>query len=212
MTKSVYSSRFYYVAVMTPGFLFGDGISLPCLPVVCFVLFLAVTSANAGDERRRKSTDGSTFDTDAIIDSIRGAFDTVFDYLGDKDGCKYTCPNGVRPKARGTHKAKFNGCGSFGIKLDTTHLPAIERCCNAHDVCYDTCNHSKDDCDDDLRDCLTDICKAMKKYVSKDVYEGCKKMADIMYASTMALGCKPYRDSQKNACECPALPGFKTDL
>lgn len=41
---------------------------------------------------------------------------------------------------------------------------------------------------------------------------GCKKMADIMYAGTMALGCKPYRDSQKNACECPALPGFKTDL
>ena len=32
---------------------------------------------------------------------------------------------------------------------------------------------------------------------------GCKSTADIMYAGTMALGCKPYKDAQKDACMCP---------
>nr|KAG5714742.1 hypothetical protein BaRGS_000230 [Batillaria attramentaria] len=88
-------------------------------------------------------------------------------------------------------------------ELDVQHFPVIERCCDEHDVCYDTCNLTKEHCDDRFRDCLNDICKGIKKYVSTDIYDGCKSTADLMYAGTMALGCKPYRDSQKNACYCP---------
>lgn len=34
------------------------------------------------------------FNTDHLINSIRGAMDTLFDYVGDENGCFYKCPNG----------------------------------------------------------------------------------------------------------------------
>ncbi|KAL8592683.1 hypothetical protein ACOMHN_037623 [Nucella lapillus] len=128
---------------------------------------------------------------------------TLFDYVGDENGCIYKCSNGGKPVKKPQHKPTANGCGSFGVKLDLTHVPAIERCCNEHDVCYDTCNRPKDTCDVDFKDCLTRTCKDFKKHVSRKFYEGCQSTADLMYAATMALGCKPYKDSQRDACLCP---------
>ncbi|KAK7507640.1 hypothetical protein BaRGS_00001575 [Batillaria attramentaria] len=189
---------------MTHGSAVGVKVHLKCLCVVCFALVLAETGASDDSERRRKNAnDQAKFNTDDVINSIRGAFDTIFEYIGDQDGCKYTCPGGMQPKERKRHVPSSNGCGSFGLKLDVQHFPVIERCCDEHDVCYDTCNLTKEHCDDRFRDCLNDICKGIKKYVSTDIYDGCKSTADLMYAGTMALGCKPYRDSQKNACYCP---------
>ena len=57
-------------------------------------------------------------------------------------------------------------------QLDMTHVPVIEKCCDKHDLCYDTCNQPKETCDDEFRDCLTRICKAAKKHVSRDLYDG----------------------------------------
>ncbi|KAK7111601.1 hypothetical protein V1264_011207 [Littorina saxatilis] len=137
-----------------------------------------------------------------LINSLKEAMATVFDYVGDRKGCFYECSNGAEPVAKRNHIPKSNGCGSFGIQLDTTHVPGIGKCCDKHDICYDTCNHQKEDCDKEFQACLMKICNAMKTHVSKDVYNGCKSTADIMYVGTMALGCKPYRDSQKDACTC----------
>ncbi|PVD38622.1 hypothetical protein C0Q70_01238 [Pomacea canaliculata] len=59
----------------------------------------------------------------------------------------------------------------------------------------------KESCDDDFRSCLRRICKRNSN-VLKEANDACKSFADGMYAGVMALGCKPYRDSQKQACDC----------
>lgn len=49
-------------------------------------------------------------------------------------------------------------------------IPAMTRCCNQLDVCYDTCGENKYDCDANFRSCLLDICSDLKKslgFVSK---------------------------------------------
>jgi len=35
-------------------------------------------------------------------------------------------------------------------------------CCNTHDMCYDTCNKKKDDCDREFSICLGDMCRRLK--------------------------------------------------
>lgn len=48
----------------------------------------------------------------------------------------------VAPKPNRYYQPSSNGCGSLGLNINTEYLPAIEmeNCCNAHDICYDTCN------------------------------------------------------------------------
>ena len=49
-------------------------------------------------------------------------------------------------------------------------IPAMTKCCDQLDVCYDTCGTSKQDCDFTLRWCLHGICADLKKslgFVSK---------------------------------------------
>lgn len=56
----------------------------PMTPVL-FSLLLAASAVTA---------EGSEWDTDDLISSIKNTFDTVFEYMGDKNGCKYECRNG----------------------------------------------------------------------------------------------------------------------
>lgn len=67
---------------------------------------------------------------------------------------------GVAPKPNRNHVPSSNGCGSLGLKINSEYLPfgAMESCCNAHDICYDTCNKDKDMCDLDFKRCLYKQC------------------------------------------------------
>mmetsp|Transcript_51994 Transcript_51994/g.123782 ORF Transcript_51994/g.123782 Transcript_51994/m.123782 type:complete len:280 (+) Transcript_51994:103-942(+) len=53
-----------------------------------------------------------------------------------------------------------NGCGSgaSATVLNKAMTAAQVSCCNAHDLCYGTCNHTKESCDMDLSDCLYASC------------------------------------------------------
>lgn len=42
-------------------------------------------------------------------------------------------------------------------------LPGIEKCCDKHDYCYDTCNSARETCDKSFKTCLHDVCKHLKK-------------------------------------------------
>ncbi|XP_067671721.1 group XIIA secretory phospholipase A2-like [Haliotis asinina] len=108
----------------------------------------------------------------------------------------------AKPKPKKRDKPRSNGCGSFGLELDTSALPAVTKCCDNHDYCYDTCNNDKVKCDDDFKDCLNNVCDTLGGIASQDITGGCRSTADLMYASTLTLGCKPYKDSQKDACVC----------
>lgn len=84
----------------------------------------------------------------------------------------------------------------------------MEECCNAHDICYDTCNSDKELCDLDFKRCLYKYCDSYEKSVVTDlVVKGCKGAAKMLFTGTLTLGCKSYLDSQARACYCPATTG-----
>lgn len=76
----------------------------------------------------------------------------------------------------------------------------MTQCCNEHDICYDTCNSAKANCDFEFQRCLFKICEKVKG--PETILKACKAAAKMMFTSTMTLGCKAYLDSQKMACYC----------
>lgn len=94
------------------------------------------------------------------------------------------------------------------MKIDTEYLPAPEmaRCCESHDVCYDTCNSDKDLCDLDFKRCLYKYCDTFEKGpTGAYIIKGCKAAAKMLFTGTMTLGCKSYLDAQKLSCHCPPV-------
>ncbi|CAG9773925.1 unnamed protein product [Ceutorhynchus assimilis] len=86
----------------------------------------------------------------------------------------------------------------------------MEECCNAHDICYDTCNKDKEVCDIDFKRCLYKNCDGYSNSVGgQTVTKACKGAAKMLFTGTLTLGCKSYMDSQKQACYCPPEPGWK---
>ncbi|KAI0239938.1 Group XIIA secretory phospholipase A2 [Lamellibrachia satsuma] len=119
-------------------------------------------------------------------------------FLGFDDDCTYTCPNGKKPKRRKNHKPSFNGCGAYGIEIGMENMPGgMTRCCNTHDLCYDTCNNKRHNCDKEFKECLSDVCHRLK---TKKGTKECLSTVDLMQAGTSVFGCQAYLDSQKKAC------------
>ncbi|XP_061169064.1 group XIIA secretory phospholipase A2-like [Saccostrea echinata] len=147
---------------------------------------------------------------DGEAGNMEGMFDKVGDMLGElvdsldtiNSPCKFKCPNGVIPKERKNHIRSSNGCGTFGIEIDTSSVPLMTSCCDDHDFCYDKCNNDKEKCDNDFKTCLLNMCKKMKNGLKSDEYEGCKATAELMFTGTNMLGCNSYKEAQAKACDC----------
>ncbi|KAJ8978879.1 hypothetical protein NQ317_008494, partial [Molorchus minor] len=132
------------------------------------------------------------------------------------------------PKPNRNHVPKPNGCGSLGVKIGSNYLPIGEmtKCCDTHDICYDTCNKDKEICDVDFKRCLYKYCDSYEKaiggtavvkatnkqqatsndqlHIQSRVDRGtCKGAAKMLFTGTLTLGCKAYLDAQKEACFCP---------
>ncbi len=60
------------------------------------------------------------------------------------------------------------------FQLDTSEFPRLTRCCNRHDLCYDTCGKERHECDEKFKTCVQKSCKAMrdKKEIGKQQYDG----------------------------------------
>ncbi|CAG9564756.1 unnamed protein product [Danaus chrysippus] len=130
----------------------------------------------------------------------------VFDAAVEED-CIFTCPEGHKPVRNRNHVPKSDGCGSLGFEISSDYLPIeqMTRCCDAHDICYDTCNSGKEACDLEFKRCLYNYCDTYKSVnVAGDaITKGCKGAAKLLFTGTLTLGCKSYLDAQKNACYCP---------
>lgn len=80
----------------------------------------------------------------------------------------------------------------------------MERCCDAHDICYATCNKDKELCDIDFKRCLYNHCDTYDKSTAGSlVVKGCKAAAKMLFTGTITLGCRSYLDAQELACYCP---------
>ncbi|XP_058053799.1 group XIIB secretory phospholipase A2-like protein isoform X1 [Anopheles bellator] len=157
----------------------------------------------------------------------------VFDAAVDEN-CIYKCPGGdyralnvhgpgshftipiadITPARNKFYVPQSDGCGSLGMKISTEYLPAVEmeQCCNAHDICYDTCNNDKELCDLDFKRCLYRYCDDYEKNVVTDiVVKGCKAAAKMLFTGTLTLGCKSYLDAQQRSCYCPPEKSDKSD-
>lgn len=71
---------------------------------------------------------------------------------------------GSRPVRNRNHIPKSDGCGSLGFEIASEYLPLAEmtKCCDSHDICYDTCNSGKEVCDLDFKRCLYNYCDTYK--------------------------------------------------
>uniref|UniRef100_A0A3P9MF98 Phospholipase A2, group XIIB n=1 Tax=Oryzias latipes TaxID=8090 RepID=A0A3P9MF98_ORYLA len=141
--------------------------------------------------------------------TVHGYFDTLVELVGGQNGvCQYRCRYGKAaqpPRPRPNFQQQEpNGCNSslMGFQFDVG-IPAMTKCCNQLDSCYDTCGVNKYDCDAKFRACLHTICSDLKKslgFVSK--VQACESMADALYNTVWTLGCRPYMNSQRAACVC----------
>ncbi|CAN9499927.1 unnamed protein product [Ophioblennius macclurei] len=138
--------------------------------------------------------------------SVHGYFDSLVELVGGHNGvCQYRCKYGELPQPRqGYQLPEPNGCSSslIGFQLDLG-IPAMTKCCNQLDVCYDTCGTSKHDCDSKFRTCLHGICSDLNKSLGfQTKVPACESMADALYNTVWTLGCRPYMNSQRAACFC----------
>nr|CAI5860571.1 unnamed protein product [Callosobruchus analis] len=98
------------------------------------------------------------------------------------------------------------------FKCPSEYLPITEmkKCCDAHDICYDTCRKDKEMCDVDFKRCLYKYCDTYEKSTAGNtIVKTCKGAAKMLSTSTLALGCKSYLDAQARACYCPPSYGWK---
>ncbi|XP_041804005.1 group XIIB secretory phospholipase A2-like protein [Chelmon rostratus] len=142
--------------------------------------------------------------------TVHGYFDSLVELVGGHNGvCQYRCRYGEPPQPRpGYQLSEPDGCSSslVGFQVNAAldlGIPAMTKCCNQLDVCYDTCGTSKYDCDSKFRSCLHGICSDLNKslgFASK--VQACESMADTLYNTVWTLGCRPYMNSQRAACVC----------
>lgn len=134
----------------------------------------------------------------------------VFD-AAVEEHCVFECPSGASPKPDWNHKPQSDGCGSLGIKIDQEYLPLTEmtKCCDAHDICYDTCNSDKEKCDLEFKRCLYRYCEGYET-TSVTIVNTCKAAAKMLFTGTTTLGCKSFIDAQKKACYCPEKKSEKS--
>ncbi|XP_022049039.1 group XIIB secretory phospholipase A2-like protein [Acanthochromis polyacanthus] len=167
-----------------------------------------------GSEGRQAEGEENDWGMDSLrgsFEAVSGYFDSMLEFMGGRDGvCQYRCRYGKAPLPRlGYQTPEPNGCSSYFFGLPIPEgmdmgIPAMTKCCNQLDTCYDTCGSNKYRCDSKFRWCLHSICSDLKKslgFVSK--VEACETVADTLFNTVWTLGCRPYMNSQRAACYCP---------
>ncbi|XP_026070707.1 group XIIA secretory phospholipase A2 [Carassius auratus] len=140
------------------------------------------------------------------IHNIDKYLNMAMDFIGGSDGrCIFKCNEGYTQVPRPEYKLPPpNGCGSplFGFQVNIG-IPSMNRCCNEHDLCYDTCGREKNDCDEQFQVCLESICSDLQMTLGlSHSVQACESAVTLLFDTVMHLGCKPYLDSQRSSCIC----------
>ncbi|XP_055972860.1 group XIIA secretory phospholipase A2 [Sorex fumeus] len=175
------------------------------LPGLVVLLLLLPSVARGQEEPSTDWRDALKTLRDGVhkIDTYLSA---ALDLLGGGDGqCVHRCGDGSKPVPRYGYKpSPPNGCGSplFGVQLNIG-IPSLTRCCNQHDLCYETCGKAKSDCDEEFQFCLARICRDAQRTLGLAQHvQACESTVELLLDSVLHLGCRPYLDSQRAACWC----------
>ncbi|KAM9197068.1 group XIIB secretory phospholipase A2-like protein isoform 3-T3 [Dugong dugon] len=147
----------------------------------CLILWLSLggglTQSDTSPDTEESYSDWGLRHIRGSFESVNSYFDSFLELLGGKNGvCQYRCRYGKAPMPRPGYKPQEpNGCSSYflGLKIPESMdlgIPAMTKCCNQLDVCYDTCGANKYRCDAKFRWCLHSICSDLKRslgFVSK---------------------------------------------
>jgi secretory phospholipase A2 len=87
-----------------------------------------------------------------------------------------------------------NGCGPEGMQIEEEF--GLFRCCNRHDICFQSCGVTWRFCEKDFKKCMNDVCMSSTK--KKD----CKEQADMFSSMTSMFGSAFFDTSQDGVCEC----------
>ncbi len=114
------------------------------------------------------------------------------------------------------HVPTVNGCGPEGSTLKFPQgygKASYRQACDAHDICYETCNSNKSACDDDLDTATESEC--LRAYPltppgsedeSWDRRAVCLSRGKAYANAVRNLGQPAYDAAQKLACECCLVP------
>ena len=121
----------------------------------------------------------------------------------DKRSDTKRCPNGQHAVDKpGIGPPTANGCGSV---KNHKHIPELgfHNCCNAHDICYDTCaEQSCDHCNDAFFTCMKNVCKNLIPLKGIP----CFAAAVIYHAAVEgSYGCPFFARYGRDRCNC--VPG-----
>eukprot|EP00938_MAST-03A_sp_MAST-3A-sp1_P002533 g2533.t1 len=86
-----------------------------------------------------------------------------------------------------------NGCGPEGMKIDEEF--GLYRCCNRHDICFQSCGVTWRYCEKDFQKCMRKVCETSTK-------EGCQDQANVFSSMTSMFGSGFFDMSQDGVCEC----------
>ncbi|CAM2726813.1 unnamed protein product [Rotaria socialis] len=108
-------------------------------------------------------------------------------------------------------RRQANGCGAEGsVNIDRSLKYVGEHvmipCCNRHDICYETCGKTQNECDSEFRSCMNAACNtikagegewwmAMRRFL-------CLADALAIHRIVIAFGTSPYNATQQShGCE-----------
>ncbi|KAK5900051.1 hypothetical protein CesoFtcFv8_009465 [Champsocephalus esox] len=166
--------------------------------------------ASDGTQEEGEDSDWGLNSVRGGFESVGGYFDSMLEFMGGRDGvCQYRCRHGKAPLPRPDYQMpEPDGCGSYFFGLPVPDgvdmgIPAMTKCCNQLDMCYDTCGSNKYRCDSKFRWCLHSICSDLKKSLGfVSTVEACESVADTTFNTVWTLGCRPYMNGQRAACFC----------
>jgi secretory phospholipase A2 len=105
------------------------------------------------------------------------------------------CPHGSQMVPNPSHLPSSNGCGTMGVRVSTGAFD-FEPCCETHDLCYDRCGSSRQECDEEFAHCLQEYCAEC------DGGQQCSSSARLFHLGSSTFGCAAFQDAQRQACMC----------
>ena len=167
---------------------------------------------------------GAALESSILDDLPAGALDSL-----QSGGCLPACPAGTFATPRlpvQAHRPSANGCGpqsggaewcgeercEKGTAGDGSYQVkepyGLVACCNAHDLCFQTCGLTFQTCEDRFESCTGSVCAALPTSAAR---AGCSEQAATFSRLTREFGCSFHRSSVlgdegwEPVCDCTAV-------
>jgi secretory phospholipase A2 len=83
----------------------------------------------------------------------------------------------------------------------------LKNCCIEHDICYQTCNSKRIECDENLKLCIQLYCETVESAEQVHICVTFQSHINshnnnLLLQSNKSMGCEKFVNSQLEACSC----------